>query len=151
MVTATAVDDAGVMAALREVSDPEIPPVSIVDLGIVHSVDVRPGSIRVELLPTWVGCPALDAIRDAVDARLAAFDRPVEVSFTHAVPWASDRISGAGRDALRRSGFAPPGEAACPYCGSADVALENLFGPTQCRSLSYCRSCRQPFESMKTA
>ena len=139
-----------VRAALTEVADPEIPAVSIVDLGLVESIRVAPDRIGVELLRTFVGCPALDAIRVAVEERLAAFERPVEVRFGFSVPWTSDRISDHGRRALRASGIAPPDEEACPLCGSADVALDNLFGPTQCRSLRYCRSCRQPFESFKT-
>jgi ring-1,2-phenylacetyl-CoA epoxidase subunit PaaD len=143
------VGEAAVRLALGQVPDPEIPVVSVVDLGMVESVDVGADRIRVELLPTFIGCPALDAIRDAVVGRLASFGRPVEVEFVHRIPWTSDRISPAGRDKLRASGFAPPGEAACPYCGSANVALDNLFGPTQCRSLNYCRACRQPFESFK--
>lgn len=142
--------EADVRAALAQVPDPEIPVVSVVDLGMVERVDVATDRIRVELLPTFVGCPALDAIRDAVVGRLDAFGRPVEVDFGFRVPWTTDRITPAGRDKLRRSGFAPPGDATCPYCGSANVAQDNLFGPTQCRSLFYCRGCRQPFEGFKT-
>lgn len=141
---------ADVRAALAEVPDPEIPVVSVLDLGMVESVDVSTKRIRVEMLPTFVGCPALDAIRDAVVGRLGGFGRPVEVEFGYRVPWGSDRITPEGRAKLRRSGFAPPGEATCPWCGSADVVMDNLFGPTQCRSLHYCRSCRQPFEGFKT-
>jgi ring-1,2-phenylacetyl-CoA epoxidase subunit PaaD len=148
MVT-TFVDEATVRAALAEVPDPEIPIVSVVDLGMVETVDVGPDRISVELLPTFVGCPALDAIREAVEDRLDGFGRPVDVQFGFRVPWSSDRITAAGRDKLRRSGFAPPGETACPYCGSGNVAMDSLFGPTQCRSLFYCRACRQPFESFK--
>ena len=148
MVT-TFVDEETVRAALAEVPDPEIPIVSVMDLGMVETVDVGPDRIAVELLPTFVGCPALDMIRGAVEERLGDFGRPVDVQFGFRVPWSSDRITAAGRDKLRRSGFAPPGEAACPYCGSANVAMDNLFGPTQCRSLFYCRACRQPFESFK--
>ncbi len=144
-----AVDELAVRLALDDVPDPEIPVVSIADLGMVESVEVRADAIRVGLLPTFIGCPALDAIRDAVVGRLSAFGRPVEVEFGYRVPWTSDRITPGGRDRLRSVGFAPPGEATCPYCGSADVALDNLFGPTRCRSLRYCRSCRQPFESFK--
>ena len=143
------VDESAVWAALDQVPDPEIPAVSILDLGMVESIEVAPNGIRVELLPTFVGCPALDAIRDAVEGRLGAFGRPLRVEFGFRVPWTSDRITPAGRDKLRASGFAPPDEAACPYCGSANVVFDNLFGPTQCRSLRYCRSCRQPFESFK--
>lgn len=145
-----AVDEAAVRAALAEVPDPEIPVVSVVDLGMVEDVDVGGEQIRVELLPTFVGCPALDLIRGAVEDRLADFGRPVEVRFGFRVPWSSDRITPQGRAKLRRSGFAPPDEATCPYCGSADVAMDNLFGPTQCRSLRYCRGCRQPFEAFKS-
>jgi ring-1,2-phenylacetyl-CoA epoxidase subunit PaaD len=153
-----------VRTALAEVHDPEIPTISLVDLGIVHDIRVDSAAIRVELLPTFVGCPALELIRAAVADRLAAFDRPVEVAFTFAQPWTSDRITPAGREALRRSGFAPPPTSgavgsplvvleppvACPFCGSMRTRLENAFGPAQCRSIRYCPDCRQPFEQFKT-
>ncbi len=149
---------------LAEVPDPEIPVVSVVDLGMVESVDVTPDRIRVELLPTFVGCPALELIRAAVAERLAGMAPVVEVEMTFAVPWTSDRITAEGRRKLRQSGFAPPGPApqgplfatiavrptaTCPWCGSADTALENLFGPTLCRTLFWCNRCRQPFEQFK--
>ena len=156
-------DSPTVMAALSDVADPEIPAVSIVELGMVGGVDVEPDRIRVELLPTFVGCPALELIRAAVEERLACFGRQVDVETSFAEPWTSDRISLAGREKLRRSGFAPPphlgadralpmlGEAPvrCPYCGSARTTLENVFGPTQCRSIRHCAECRQPFEAFK--
>lgn len=147
-----AVNEMAVRAALADVPDPEIPFVSVVDLGMVERVDVRGGRIRVELLPTFVGCPAIDVIRGAVADRLGQFGQPVDVDVTYRVPWTSDRITESGREKLRRSGFAPPtadGTTHCPYCGSANVAMDNLFGPTQCRSLFYCRACRQPFEQFK--
>jgi ring-1,2-phenylacetyl-CoA epoxidase subunit PaaD len=146
-------DEAAVRLALAEVADPEIPLVSVVDLGMIERVEVRPDAIRVELLPTFVGCPAVEMIRTAVADRLSVFGRPVFVDTTFREPWTSDRITAIGKAKLRASGFAPPTtEAAvqCPYCGSANVALDNLFGPTQCRSLRYCRACRQPFEQFKT-
>ena len=156
-------DAAAVMAALEEVADPEIPTLSIVELGMIQSIDVEPQRLRVELLPTFVGCPALEVIRDAVADRLRAFGRSVEVDVLFATPWTSDRISPAGRDKLRQSGFAPPphlgagrtlpmlGESPvrCPYCGSERTTLENVFGPTQCRSIRHCADCRQPFEAFK--
>ncbi len=163
-MTATAVvDERAVLAALAEVPDPEIPAVSIVDLGMVERVTLQPDSIDVELLPTFVGCPALEVIRSTVEARLASFDRPVRVEFGYRVPWTSDRITEAGRERLRRSGFAPPqpdGAAlpvlvqlgtpvACPHCGSRRTVLENAFGPTQCRAIHHCTECRQPFEAFK--
>ena len=159
---------AAVHAALAEVSDPEIPIISIVDLGIVDRVEVAPsdGAIAVTLLPTFVGCPALDMIRGAVEERLASFGRPVRVDFAYSPPWSSDRISPRGRDRLRRGGFAPPSPTSspdqpvlislsaappthCPHCGSKRTVLENAFGPTQCRSIHHCTACRQPFEAFK--
>ena len=150
---APVLDESAVRAALSEITDPEIPTISIVDLGIVHRADVGPdGTIRVELLPTFVGCPAIELIRLAVSDRLRSFGRPVEVSVSFEVPWTSDRISPHGRERLRGSGFAPPAEidaVRCPYCDSARVAMDSIFGPTLCRSLFYCRDCRQPFEAFK--
>jgi ring-1,2-phenylacetyl-CoA epoxidase subunit PaaD len=143
-----------VLDALAEVPDPEIPVVSVVDLGMVHRVKTGGDRLRVELLPTFVGCPALDVIRDAVESRLSVLGVPVDVAFTFETPWTSDRITPQGRRRLRESGLAPPVEnpadVRCPWCGSANVALDNLFGPTQCRSLHYCRACRQPFEAFKS-
>jgi ring-1,2-phenylacetyl-CoA epoxidase subunit PaaD len=156
-----------VWEALAEVPDPEIPVVSVVDLGLVHTVELDGELLRVELLPTFVGCPALELIRRSVADRLAGLAPRVEVEMTFAVPWTSDRITPDGRRKLRQSGFAPPGPAGagdarplfatipmrptatCPWCGSADTALENLFGPTLCRTVFWCNHCRQPFEQFK--
>lgn len=176
-------DREAVMAALADVPDPEIPAVSIVDLGMVGEVEVGERGIHVELLPTFVGCPALEVIRDSVEQRLGELGTPVQVEVSFATPWTSDRISREGREKLRGSGFAPPphvragralpvldmpasladsaaGRAihtgdtgrdaiVCPYCGSTRTTLENLFGPTQCRSIHHCADCRQPFEAFK--
>ena len=157
-----------VWEALAEVPDPEIPVVSVVDLGLVHTVELDGERLRVELLPTFVGCPALELIRRSVADRLAGMAPRVEVEMTFAVPWTSDRITPDGRRKLRQSGFAPPGPAAvvgdarplfatiamrptatCPWCGSADTTLENLFGPTLCRTMFWCNRCHQPFEQFK--
>ena len=138
---------------LAGIPDPELPAVSIVDLGMIETVDVHADGIRVELLPTFIGCPALDVIQATVEGELAALGRPVEVLSTFRVPWTTDRITPAGRAALASAGIAPPagpdGRQACPLCGSIEVVLDSAFGPTQCRSLYYCRGCRQPFEAMK--
>jgi ring-1,2-phenylacetyl-CoA epoxidase subunit PaaD len=165
VLTAPRIDEAAILAALADIPDPEIPVVSIVELGMVERVDIGSDRIRVELLPTFVGCPAVEAIRWAVAERLSAFGRPVEVDLSYRVPWTSDRITRPGREKLRASGFAPPSgtadaggpilltiepPVACPYCGSRRTVLENAFGPTRCRSIRYCASCRQPFEQFKT-
>jgi ring-1,2-phenylacetyl-CoA epoxidase subunit PaaD len=138
-----------VWAALAEVPDPAIPALSVVDLGMVHSVELDGGRLRVELLPTFVGCPALDLIRQAVAARLAGMAADVQVEMTFAEPWTSERITADGRRKLRQSGFAPPRSVTCPFCGSRDTRLENPFGPTRCRAIFWCNHCRQPFEQFK--
>ena len=147
-----------VWEALEDVKDPEIPTVSVRDLGMVRSVSVRDGRVRVELLPTFVGCPALDLIRQAAERRIAAVDgvAEAEVAFVFDEPWTSARITAAGIEKLRQFGIAPPvAEDAdrmvppCPYCGAESGDIENLFGPTPCRAIFYCRCCKQPFEGMK--
>jgi ring-1,2-phenylacetyl-CoA epoxidase subunit PaaD len=152
VIEATAPSAGDVLAALAEVADPEIPVISIVDLGIVDRVEVADGHIAVDLLPTFVGCPALEMIEAAVMERLSAFGVPLDVAFTMRVPWTSDRITDAGRDRLRAAGLAPPADLAgvrCPWCDATRVVMDSAFGPTQCRSLFYCRDCRQPFEALK--
>lgn len=158
-MTASAPFDPGASAAtaavterLAAIPDPELPVVSIVDLGMVHRVTVTGDDVRVTILPTFIGCPALDVIRAAIVDGLAAPGRTVVVETSFEVPWTSDRISASGRAALSGAGIAPPSgvaEVRCPWCTSARVAMDSAFGPTQCRSLFYCRDCRQPFEAMK--
>lgn len=143
-----------VREALRSVVDPEIPSVNIVDLGIVESVRVAGSRAEIGLVPTFSGCPALSLIRDAVVDRVRAVPgiAEVEVTFLLIPAWSTDRVSPAGRMALQSFGVAPPDRAqapACPFCGSRDTRLESAFGPTRCRSVFYCDSCRNPFERMK--
>jgi ring-1,2-phenylacetyl-CoA epoxidase subunit PaaD len=144
-----------VWAALEEIPDPEIPVVSLVDLGVIRSVDVSDGHVHVQFTPTFLGCPALEFMKRAIEEKVPE----AEVEVVQDDSWSTDRITPAGREKLREAGFAPPAPRLvqlqsqvhrCPYCGSTDTALENLFGPTPCRSLRYCRSCRQPFEQFKT-
>ena len=146
------VDEVAVRSVLATVTDPELPMISIVDLGMVGTVAVDAGAIQVEILPTFIGCPALELIRTDVADRLRIFGQPVKILSSFSPPWSSERITPAGRAALAAAGIAPPaasGEVRCPWCGSAKVVMDNLFGPTQCRSLFYCRGCRQPFEAIK--
>ena len=150
----TALDLTAIREAIGAVPDPELPVVSIGDLGMIHRVDIEGDVVRVSLLPTFLGCPAAEMIQAAVDrSGSTAWARPATVTMSHAVPWTSDRITAAGRAALLAAGIAPPTEAAdppCPMCGSKRTVMDNAFGPTQCRSLHYCRDCRQPFESFRS-
>jgi ring-1,2-phenylacetyl-CoA epoxidase subunit PaaD len=100
--------ESAVWAALHDVHDPEIPTISVVDLGVVRTVEAEDGGIRVELLPTFVGCPAIEVMRSAIEERLSEFADNVRVEISYAVPWTSERITPEGRRVLRQSGFAPP-------------------------------------------
>lgn len=146
--------------ALQEVKDPEIPTLSLVDLGMIYDLKVEENQVTVEILPTYVGCPALDLIRRDVRERLLRVDGvdEVAVKFVYHPPWTSDRITEAGRKQLASFGIAPPRSPGknpmdivppCPYCGAEGGEIHNLFGPTSCRSIFYCKSCRQPFEGFK--
>lgn len=159
----TADPAARVWDAIATVSDPEIPILSVVELGIIDAVDVDGDHVKVRMLPTFVGCPALDLMRSQITAAIhsAGFPRvDVEVAFDP--PWTSDRISPDGRERLRQFGVAPPaGSSAgtavesnfhrvpCPRCGGRDTRLESLFGPTLCRAIHYCGTCRESFEHFK--
>jgi ring-1,2-phenylacetyl-CoA epoxidase subunit PaaD len=157
--------EARVWEALREIPDPEIPVISVVDLGVVRDVEVEDGRVRVAFTPTFLGCPALEVMRDAMVAKIAALGAEPHVDVIADDSWSTDKITPEGREKLRAAGFAPPAprEASapklvqlqsnvfrCPYCGSTETKLENIFGPTPCRSLRYCTSCKQPFEQFKT-
>lgn len=158
------VTEAAIWAALDEVKDPEIPPVAVTDMGMVSRVFVAGAAVLVEMTPTFVGCPALDIIRRDVIQRLKQVSgvESADVRFVFDPPWTSDRITERGRERLKSFGIAPPLHESspglinltevpnCPYCGSASTHMENLFGPTACRSIFYCDSCRQPFEAIKT-
>jgi ring-1,2-phenylacetyl-CoA epoxidase subunit PaaD len=161
-----------VRAALEEIADPEIPTISVVELGVIGEVAFEPRReggerLSVELLPTFVGCPAIDVMQQQIGERLTALDvaDEVEVRLTFTPPWTSDRITPEGREKLRGSGFAPPlligpsfngeelqlhlAQATCPYCGSRNTSLDNPFGPTLCRAIYHCDDCHQPFEQFK--
>jgi ring-1,2-phenylacetyl-CoA epoxidase subunit PaaD len=154
-----------VWAALAEIPDPEIPVISLVELGVIRDVEVEDGRVRVDFTPTFLGCPALEVMQEAMTERVRALGAEADVRVLTDDSWSTDRITPEGRQKLRASGFAPPAPRGagsptlvelesnafrCPYCGSRDTTLENIFGPTPCRSLRYCRSCRQPFEQFKT-
>jgi ring-1,2-phenylacetyl-CoA epoxidase subunit PaaD len=151
--------------ALAEIPDPEIPTISLVDLGVIKDVAVSNGSVRIEFTPTFLGCPALEVMRDQMADKVRELGAEPDVQVILDDSWSTDRITPAGREKLRASGFAPPAPRSagattlvqldsqafrCPYCGSTKTRLENIFGPTPCRSLRYCDECRQPFEQFKT-
>jgi ring-1,2-phenylacetyl-CoA epoxidase subunit PaaD len=154
LVTADAV-----WTAFEQIPDPEIPVVSLVDLGVIRSVDVRDGRVHVEFTPTFLGCPALEVMKRSLEATVRELGAEPDVEVVNDDSWGTDKITAAGREKLRAAGFAPPAPRLvqlqsrvhkCPYCGSTDTTLENLFGPTPCRSIRYCNGCRQPFEQFKT-
>jgi ring-1,2-phenylacetyl-CoA epoxidase subunit PaaD len=132
---------------------------------VIRAVDVEGRRVRIELTPTFLGCPALEAMRRALEEKVTALGVEPEVTVIRDDSWSTDRITPAGREKLRAAGFAPPAPRAagtttlvqlrskafrCPYCGSTETKLENIFGPTPCRSIRWCESCRQPFEQFKT-
>ena len=154
-----------VWEALAEIPDPEIPVISLVELGVIRGVEIEDGRVRVDFTPTFLGCPAIEVMQTAMAERIRELGAEPEVEVILDDSWSTDRITPEGREKLRASGFAPPSprEAGgpqlvqlqskafrCPYCNSAETRLENIFGPTPCRSLRYCESCRQPFEQFKT-
>lgn len=151
--------------ALGAVPDPEIPAVSVVDMGMIETVECVAGVVRVVVLPTFTGCPAIDVIKSDVARAAASVEGVdhVDVETSFDPPWTSARITPDGRAKLRDFGLAPPDSAGpvlitdiglpkkarCPFCGSTDTRNENPFGPTPCRALYYCDSCRNPFEQFK--
>jgi ring-1,2-phenylacetyl-CoA epoxidase subunit PaaD len=153
--------------ALAAIPDPEIPACSIVDLGMVERVEATAQRVEVDLLPTFIGCPAKDIIGEEVEraARGVVGEREVRIRFVYDPPWTTDRITDRGKEALRSFGISPHWErggkpvalplltragVACPYCGSTETVTESAFGPTPCRTVHFCRRCRNPFEGFKT-
>jgi len=170
-----------VLDVLRDIDDPEMP-ISIVDLGLVEAInrdENERGRVEIDILPTFVGCPALDMIRDEIVEKVSALDdvETVEVRFLFDPAWSVDRITDAGRASLAAHGVTVPergggacgsgsggGTAAgaphvittlrtsavpCPFCGSTNTRLDSPFGPTRCRMIYYCDACRNGFEHMK--
>lgn len=154
---------AAVRAAVATVPDPEIPVLTIEDLGILRDVTVAgDGRIEVTLTPTYSGCPAIDAIREDVERVLAEHGfAGAAVRMVLAPAWTTDWITDEGRRKLADFGIAPPGRChaaatsatvelvRCPQCGSADTRLMSRFGSTACKALRVCNRCREPFDHFK--
>jgi ring-1,2-phenylacetyl-CoA epoxidase subunit PaaD len=162
----TVLSHARVMEVLATVPDPEVPAISVVDLGIVRHVEVAvDGAVSVTITPTYSGCPAMHEIEKDIRSALAAEGVPrVEMRTVLSPAWTTDWIGPEAREKLRAYGIAPPGRAepgglitltrartpvACPFCGSRETELRSEFGSTACKAIHVCRSCRQPFDEFK--
>ena len=169
MVTTVSVDVARARSVAATVTDPELPMLTLADLGVLRDVELDGGTVVVTITPTYLGCPAMATMRDDLVRRLrdnGYDDVRVRVSLSPA--WSSDDISPRGRRALAEHGISAPGRApvraagpvgltlrptrraiGCPRCGSADVELTSEFGPTACKAMYRCRACLEPFEHVK--
>lgn len=151
---------------LREVTDPEIPVLNIVEMGIVRSIDKSGESVMVRITPTYSGCPAMQEIENLIRLKLAdkGIDRP-EVVKDFSDTWTTDWMTDEARKKLKEYGIAPPGKTSgdddllkslgkdrkvtCPYCDSTDTELQSEFGSTACKAQYYCHDCEEPFEHFK--
>jgi len=147
---------------LEEVKDPEIPVVSVVEMGLIRQVSLDEDQVFVRMTPTFAGCPALQVMRSEIEARLKqAGANHVQVQLILSPPWSTDWITTQARKKLKAFGLAPPPQhggdferllqeaATCPYCDSQNTELKNDFGPTLCRAIYVCQDCKQPFEQFK--
>lgn len=147
---------------LEEVKDPEIPVLSLVDLGVITAASLEGGRAEIEMTPTFVGCPALDLMKTEIVEvlhRHGVSEVHINVSFRD--PWTSDKISEKGRQALKTFGLAPPPSGriiedlslleyvVCPRCDGTNTEVRNVFGPTLCRAICYCNDCQEAFEQFK--
>ncbi len=168
-MTAPATDQSALWGVLATVRDPEVPVLSVVDLGIVRDIVATADGVEVVITPTYSGCPAMHVIeREVVEALARAGVANARVRTTFTPAWTTDWISAEARDRLRAYGIAPPGPrqadadplvqilrrseplpVPCPYCGSTDTVLRSEFGPTACKSIRSCNACHQPFEQFK--
>ncbi len=156
---------AKIEAALHRVTDPELPFLSVMDLGMIDEVAIdEAGNVSIVMLPTFAGCPALQWLKDNIRAAVGNVEgvRSVEVEISLRKAWSTNRMSAEARRKLQEKGIAPPHEyrgdfqvetltepVECPYCGSTQTELRSPFGPALCRAFYQCRSCGQTFERFK--
>lgn len=152
-----------ILAVLQEVKDPEIPVVSLLELGVLAAIERRAdGVLQVELIPTFAGCPAIQLMKLQVEEVLKQHGyTPNEVWINQRKPWSSNMVTDRGRQLLKEFGLSPPprltGEltetdlehAECPHCSSTNTELINPFGPTLCRAMHHCHNCHETFEQFK--
>lgn len=147
---------------LEEVKDPEIPVLSLVDLGVITDIQLNDSGVRIEMTPTFVGCPALDMMKREIHEVLTKRGmKNISIDVTFRKQWTSNLITEKGKEALKKFGLAPPPSreiftelevlehATCPRCDGTDTELKNAFGPTLCRSIHYCNTCKEAFEQFK--
>ncbi|HEY5088163.1 MAG TPA: 1,2-phenylacetyl-CoA epoxidase subunit PaaD [Gemmatimonadaceae bacterium] len=155
-----------ILDLLREVKDPELPMLDVVELGIVRDVEAAEDSVRIDITPTYSGCPAIKAIENDIIEMLTMHGVPnVTVRTVYSPAWTTDWMGDDAKEKLRVAGIAPPGrveaeplvllrraprEVVCPYCGSSNSEERSEFGSTACKAIHYCNSCQQPFDRFKT-
>ena len=152
---------------LEEVKDPEIPVISIIELGMITGLDISDSNeVKIYMIPTFTACPAIEVLKSAIKKqiveKLQKFNfKSVTVELTHDIAWSSNRITEKGKKILKQFGLAPPPvhdgnidlemleHTTCPYCDSNQTSMKSSFGSTLCRSIHYCNHCRQSFEQFK--
>jgi ring-1,2-phenylacetyl-CoA epoxidase subunit PaaD len=151
-----------VLQWLEQVKDPEIPVLSLVDLGVITDIEINPNQINIEMTPTFVGCPAIHLMKEEIVQVIRSQGiKNVSVNISFKKPWSSDMISEKGKVALKQFGLAPPPasslisdidlleHAQCPRCNSINTEIKSPFGSTLCRSIHYCLACKEAFEQFK--
>ena len=152
-------DTAQLFELLSSVVDPEIPVLTLQDLGVLRDISLTDGEVKVTITPTYAGCPAMETMRADIETTLAqaGYDR-VTVQQVLSPAWTTDWMSKNGREKLRAYGIAPPANTACgqpsghidcPQCNSSEVKLISDFGSTACKALYQCQQCREPFDYFK--
>lgn len=160
MVTEGIIERSAILRILETVTDPEIPVLTIADLGILRNVEINDDEIHVIITPTYNGCPAMDMI--AMNIRLALLEngyRKIKISAVLSPAWTTDWMSEEGKRKLKEYGIAPPGKRSdetpgrvlveCPQCHSSNTRLISEFGSTACKSLYQCNDCKEPFDYFK--
>ncbi|MEL6654697.1 MAG: 1,2-phenylacetyl-CoA epoxidase subunit PaaD [Bacteroidota bacterium] len=155
--------EAHIRELLVEVSDPEIPVLSVMDMGVVREVNWDGDTAKIKITPTYSGCPAMDTIADDIKAKLEGAGYPTKVQLVLAPAWTTDWINERGRKMLMEYGIAPPMEESadklalsgnarlvrCTNCGSTNTRLVSQFGSTACKALFQCDDCHEPFDYFK--
>jgi ring-1,2-phenylacetyl-CoA epoxidase subunit PaaD len=150
---------------LNSIPDPEVPAISIVELGVVRDVRITDSNVEVDITPTYSGCPALKSMEEQIRAKLLLVGLTPSIKTIYKPAWTTDWMSDETKEKLRAYGIAPPeklsfenlhpfanndkGPVACPFCSSTDTSLTSRFGSTACKALHFCNGCRQPFEQFK--